>query len=452
MRKRGHAQVLTGRALQPNHPHGTLFRNLSTWPFDLDTTESLLLENYIERFSQTYPTFSGPTNPFLTVFLPLSIQSRVVLDALLALSGVQSCSDGSFSMGDAMLKLRQKALRGCRQLLTNMNWTSEPEVLNTDAAIASTQDGFINLFASCILLLLHEKLAGEGPENWSPHLTFIARLCAQAGIQSSVSAGSTDRSSSRKDIFNFLLNLFFYNDLVRATSLHKPTLSNFYIQNVCPGSTQRQATPRLDRFAFPRLIARISASDATVTDTEIITCNGTLSWLPSFALVVPGKEEEQIPFNHRIFTMEPRVHRIEQIFRPSELTDQNLVSQLYRLAAMVYRRQRIRVDLVQEGLNSMVTFRPWSNNTLALWAVQLVQLIPEGSTYESTLIWPIGIVARQLTSHDGAERAYIESRLKALERHFQMKNFSCVREFLVGFWNMRDHGDESSISQIILLG
>ncbi|KAL4788940.1 fungal-specific transcription factor domain-containing protein [Aspergillus venezuelensis] len=452
MRRRGHAQMPTSRAVQPSHPHGTLFSNPSTWPFDLNATESLLLEHYIERFSKTYPTFSGPRNPFLTVFLPLSIQSQVVLDGLLALSGVQSWKNGSFSMGEAMLILRQKALRGCRQLLTNMSWTRDLKVLGTDATIAITDDNFINIFASCTLLLLYEKLAGEGPQNWSPHLTFVAQLCAQAGIQSRFSAVTTEQSSSRKDIFSFLLNLFLYNDLVRATSLHTPTLSEFYIKSLCPGLNQPQATPSLDRFAFPHLIARISASDPTVTDAEIIACNGCLIWLPSFALVVPGNEEEQTLFDHRIFTREPRIHHIEQILRPSKLTDQNLVFQLYRLAAMVYRRQRIGVNLLQEEPNLMMTSPPWSNNALALWAVQLVQLIPEGSTYENTLIWPIGIVARELTSHDGAERAYIASRLKALERHFHMKNFSCVREFLVRIWDMKDHGDEGSISHLILLG
>ncbi|KAL4935227.1 hypothetical protein BDV06DRAFT_207419 [Aspergillus oleicola] len=99
----------------------------------------------------------------------------------------------------------------------------------------------------------------------------------------------------------------------------------------------------------------------------------------------------------------------------------------------------------------MTTSLGRSNNTLALWAVQLVQLIPEGSMYENTFNWPIGIVARELTFCDDAERAYIQYRLQALVWQFQMKNFGCIKGFLVDFWKMKDHGAANSINHMILL-
>lgn len=59
-------------------------------PANLTGNESILLDHYIQRFSRTYPTCSEPTNPFLSILLPLAMESSVVLDALLALSGTQS--------------------------------------------------------------------------------------------------------------------------------------------------------------------------------------------------------------------------------------------------------------------------------------------------------------------------------------------------------------------------
>jgi hypothetical protein len=187
---------------------------LPVWPFELDATESVLLDHYIQRFSKTYPTFSGPDSPFLTVLLPLSTRSRVVLSSLLALSGVQTWQNGSFGMGEGMLKMRQKALHGCRMLLTRLCKPTHVDPQSTESTkfdtTLPTSDDVINLFASCMLLLLYEKLAGEGEENWSPHLSFIASLCSHTGSRVFL---------TRDGAFQFLLSLFSYNDLVRSTSL-----------------------------------------------------------------------------------------------------------------------------------------------------------------------------------------------------------------------------------------
>lgn len=421
MRRRG-----PGKALAVNSPHSVTLTNgvygLSAWPFELDATESVLLDRYIQRFSKTYPAFSGPTNPFLTVLLPLATQSRVVLDSLLALSAVQSWENGSFGMGAAMLRLRQKALGGCRQLLSQLNMRGVELKRVHDQTI-------ISVFASCMLLLLYEKLAGEGQENWSPHLSFIAQLCSQPLFW------PVDKK------FDFLLSLFWYNDLVRSTSLQAPTLSDFYLTGISTQlSLNRLSSP--GRFAFPCLIARISSGDPTVTDAEITAWDGRLDWFPSFALVASGNVETHVHWDNQYLTMDPHLHRVEHLINTYSPTDQTIMSELYRIAGMVYRRQRENIPIEQD----------LSRNRLALWAVQLVQLLPEGSPYESTLLWPIGIFAKELTLLDGCQRAYILARLGALERQFRMKHFSCVVEMLLKSWSASDAGIANTSSSTILLG
>lgn len=78
-------------ASSENHkrtPQEVIIQGMPDWPFQLDRTESQLLDHYIRRFCRVYPIFAGPTTPFLQIIIPLCMQSCVVLDAALALSGV----------------------------------------------------------------------------------------------------------------------------------------------------------------------------------------------------------------------------------------------------------------------------------------------------------------------------------------------------------------------------
>ncbi|KAL2783587.1 fungal-specific transcription factor domain-containing protein [Aspergillus keveii] len=381
------------------------------WPFELDATESVLLDHYIQRFSKTYPTFSGPDSPFMTVLLPLSTRSRVVLNSLLALSGVQTWQNGSFGMGEGMLKMREKALRGCRMLLMRLYGPAD----------VGSHDDVIDLFASCMLLLLYEKLAGEGEENWSPHLSFIASLCSHTGSRV---------FPSRDEGSQFLLSLFSYNDLVRSTSLQAPTMSDFYLRGTL--SAMRQPGPTMSRFTFPNLNARISAGDATVTDADIAAWDGKMTWFPSFALVStdgedPGYVRSPSLSDGQHISMNPSIYQIEQLLPIHELTDEKIVSRLYRIAAMVYKRQKAP-------------------------DIQLLRLLPAGSAFETTLLWPIGIVARELTLAYETQRAYLIYRLEALEHRFHMKHFSCVKDFLLSLWVAKDYGLNNDSSSVILLG
>jgi hypothetical protein len=373
----------------------------------------------------------------MTVLLPLSTRSRVVLNSLLALSGVQTWQNGSFGMGEGMLKMREKALRGCRMLLMRLYGPADvgSQLTKFDTTL-STSDDVIDLFASCMLLLLYEKLAGEGEENWSPHLSFIASLCSHTGSRV---------FPSRDEGSQFLLSLFSYNDLVRSTSLQAPTMSDFYLRGTL--SAMRQPGPTMSRFTFPNLIARISAGDATVTDADIAAWDGKMTWFPSFALVStdgedPGYVRSPSLSDGQHISMNPSIYQIEQLLPIHELTDEKIVSRLYRIAAMVYKRQKAPDSLAASD----------DCSRMALWAVQLLRLLPAGSAFETTLLWPIGIVARELTLADETQRAYLIYRLEALEHRFHMKHFSCVKDFLLSLWVAKDYGLNNDSSSVILLG
>lgn len=463
----------------PHHATSRL-RRISAWPFELGEIEHRLLDHYIQRFSRTYPTCSGPTNPFLRIFLPLSMQSRTVLDALLALSGVQSWENGSFAYPSMMLKLRQRALRGCVELITSLADHAQPEdhilaqasIIDPTPRTTTTEvgitrkDNFMRLLASCVLLMLYEKLAGEGEKNGSPHLQFFARtvpnrLVLAIATESAANTNSTDNPSH--EAFQFLSNLFLYNDLVQSTSLRTPTLSKFYLGETpldhLDGSYDRRQLgcgQSVGRFYFPHLIARISTGDLGVTDADIAAWDGRLDWFPSFALDPPEKRHlhERLPVGDEALVLEPRFRHLGEFTRPSEWKEQGLISELYRVAATVYRKQcAVRHQTaVFDVISSEMDDQDGCMGNLPSWAAQLINILPLGSLFENALLWPIGIAAKELTADHAEERTCIMTKLESLERRFKMKNFYCVKQSLVKSWMMKDMGLAYEDNEAVLCG
>lgn len=422
----------------------------SQWPFRLSTAESQLLDRYIQKFSRVYPTCSGPENPFLSVFIPLSMRSQVVLDSLLALSAVQSWENETFVMEAEMLRLRGKALRGCRQLLVDLSAQSHEQarlsITSTDGAMngwsrTAPDDDILNLLTTSIILLLCEKLTGQGHRDWAPHLQFFAQyfpahVFSTVKIRPAASAVLPDRSRA----FLFLSNLFLYNDIVRSTSLHTPALSQLSneIQEVqgmidTPHPCPVPSTHTSGRFYFPQLIIQISTGSSSVTDDEINAWDGRLDWIPSFALVPTHVVNNSLSENSAVSSTGTS-------FQPTEY---RTVSELYRVAAMIFRRQQPTTYTKLPGSDGP------DMGSLLYKAICLVNALPDGSPFESALLWPIGIIARELTSCHQVWRETIILRLKLLERRFQMRIFGRARAQLIKIWDASDRGHHYESEKIL---
>lgn len=430
-----------------------------------------MLNRYIQRFSRTYPTFAAPNNPFLRIFMPLTMQSRTVLDAVLALSCVQSWENGSFLMKTQMLKYRHRALKGCMELINNVMGESNiqqkfsaaktaDEVLQIMAteALSLGIDDIVHLLAVCSLLLLYEKLSGETQENGTAHLHFFAQVFP-ARLFASMADNSLLNTYQNEGI-RFISNLFLYNDLVRSTSFQTPTLSTFYLEKA-PTHADAMVVDKsfneeqdLNRFEFPSIIARISNGDKSVTDEEIAAWDGRLDWFPSFALDTSGKGRiyDRLPIENHDFVTGTFFQDYTCFALSDDWSEHDVISELYRVAGAVYRRQQrirhIRIMDVDDESETLIQNVEMGN--LPLWAVDLVRRLPLGSSYENTLLWPISIIAKELNTKDG--RDYILSRLGCLEKRFQMKHFSVVRAFLVQLWLWRDEGLEGALEEPVLFG
>jgi hypothetical protein len=317
---------------------------------------------------------------------------------MLALSGAQRGTESGRELQETTLSIRQRALAGCREMLQSPTLPSSQEA-QIQTLNSMKDEERLTLLASCILLLLYEKISGEGKTNWMPHLDFIHE------IWSSHNNGSKS-SSSLIDAFIFLRNLYLYNDLVRSTSLRVPTQSNFYLQ--C-GEVEK------GRYYYPHLISRLSRHDSTVTDADILRWDGCMNWLPSFALNRHGNSNSTA----------------------GEANDEWIISVLYRTTALIYRRQM--------SFESQVFDFPQTAE-LAEQAVESMECLPEGSPFENTLLWPIGIVAKSLGMERVSARATILRRLDSLNRRFQMKHFMRAQEILINHWQNMDNNWQHGIA------
>ncbi|KAG5791636.1 hypothetical protein H9Q69_009324 [Fusarium xylarioides] len=487
-----------GPAVWSTRPPASLLRRVSDWPFELAEPEWRLLDHYVQRFSRTYPTFSAPDNPFLSIFLPLATQNRAVLDSLLALSGVQLWEDGAFAMEIPMLQLRQSAIQGSIGLLAAVAGArhGEGSLLPLEAQIdllhnapfaddgGVAMDNFVALLANCVLLLLYEKLSGSDQGAAMPHLRFLAclfptrMLVTLMSLESSAQTAPTDIQLSLaparpwSKALRFLCSLFLYNDLVRSVSNQSPTLSRFYYENDGAVSSQPQfdtdpfaiEEPQLldrllgaRRTSLPNILAGCSAGDLSITEEDVAMWDGKLDWFPSFALVRGTTIETQHDVNDfalhvadPIISSEPIFASLDSFTDTSKFGHEHIISGLYRVATLIYVKQ-MRLAAHKSPSSSNDTTATQSNmGNLPTWGIQLLGLLPENSPWQSCVLWPIGIIARELCRLE--EQRFIAEKLLSLQRRFKIKLYRMVRERLAKTWANLDSDTTEKETEVRLCG
>lgn len=452
---------------------GSIIRTPAIWPRSLSEPEWRLLDHYVQRFSRTYPAFSTPENPFLSVLLPLAQRNSVLLDALLALSGVQLWEAGSFHLERPMLQLRHSAIQGSVKLLAAITSSEDNQKPNPGSSLrlhieacrklpfatslgrSLASDNFVSLLATCAMLLLYEKLSGGDQGHATPHLQFFAALFPTHTLIA-LSSGKDDETSQSSPAghwsgaLRFLSSLFLYNDLVHSISSQSPTFSTFYYDGNGPPDSSMPAAYAAhplahqpivqSRFELPRLMARCSAGDTSVTGADIAAWNGRLDWFPSFALEgdrsrLPEVTGSALPIASAVFVSEPLFARLGSFIDTSLFDDNKIISELYRIAAEIYRRQ---CSLAAPGGGDCQADSFSRMGNLPVWGAQLFRLLPADSSWESSVLWPVGIVARELEYQE--DRDFVLRWLTSLEQKFKIRLYHTVRSQLLVYWSNRDWG------------
>jgi hypothetical protein len=142
----------------------------------------------------------------------------------------------------------------------------------------------------------------------------------------------------------------------------------------------------------------------------------------------------------------PSVEQLSHSVPIADEAENALISEIYRNAARVFYFQRLRnhsrralsstkhPDSPGLSYASDYDFQIQYFNSILLTNLRL---LPLGSAYDSSLLFPIGIAAMEI--HVAADRAYVLTRIRHLEGRFQLNHFRKFREKLSAFWD----GNES---------
>lgn len=360
----------------------------------LSHDEAWLLESYVQQFSQTYPTFVGPANPFMSILLPYAMQNKLVLDALLVLSCAQLSDHHWYRLQCTYFSVRQRALAATQTLLHTISSSQQSAVMTTKNS--SPDDlNILALLANAIMFLLHDKIAGE--VTWTSHFDMIAHLCQHFSWQ--VLSLWPEAST----VFEFLHHLYLYNDLVRATSLRTRTTSRFYV-NVVHSTVG-------SRYYFPSLIARLCEHDETVSETDFATWDGNMSWMPSMSMANKGSRSPDV--------------------------ESSLLVDIYRNAGLAFYHQNL--------IGSVPS-------TFASQTVYLANAIPAGSSLETALLWPLSLAARGLSYGQMCEKTILLDRLLQLGATTKLRHVWALRKSLAEEWNMSQEAEQSKTDGRILFG
>lgn len=457
--------------------------HLSPYVLSLTPIQSIFLDNYINNFSLTYPTYAASNNPFLSTLIPLALRNETVLHAVLALSGIQVENSHHLGTEVEVLRLRGRVIKGCRHLLEKIGPTDWSNYLtrNSIGAIDSSK-GDLNpitrgqdqmavddeddlaLIASVLLMILYDKLSGASCNDVRHHLVFAHFLFEKRIRQNEPGAfaegacsryTTKNKEDTRKILrrmsshYKFLYNVFLYNDLLAGIASNLPTLSEYdlAISAIALGDNPGYSTWHEEqssivaqikrRYYFPTLLSIINNRHAEVSMADIDAWDRQMSWLPSFSNINYGVT--RLPSNsRRLNTSHHTRSQGSASPRDSGSFEDYVISEIYTNAAKILYVQRLRESSSTElpVIKSIcdpqeVEFDHNIGDFTSAFVSQLRQL-PENSIYENALLWPIGVVAKEVT--DPSDVDYVLWRLNKLEQKFKLKLFRKFTERIASYW------------------
>ncbi|KUJ15782.1 uncharacterized protein LY89DRAFT_95884 [Mollisia scopiformis] len=184
----------------------------------VDTTiHQRLFCHFTGVMSQLLTTFSGQSNPFNQVVIPMAMEDHNVMDTLLCLAGSH------------LLKVQPTVLNG--ELLAEKRRLHENALRTQELRVQDLRKSFTGsglpysiqyqetVLATSLLLCLFEICEGSSDGSWKYHLKIAREIITMA----SESQGPGSPSSRTTDINPFLLEFFLYHDsLATVTSPSNP--------------------------------------------------------------------------------------------------------------------------------------------------------------------------------------------------------------------------------------
>ncbi|KAH8596961.1 fungal-specific transcription factor domain-containing protein [Bisporella sp. PMI_857] len=363
-------------------------------------------------------TATDQNNSFLCAFLPMAMESPILLDAIIAFaSGNLSNFDGMYQL--AALEARSRALTGLGKAIAN----SLEGIYEHETALAS-----------CLVLSTSEAVLGQRT-GWAEHLegakTIILSARAHVPGGREIRGPEAFKGSPEGE---WLLRNFAYHDILGSVTRGKPALiSGEYLQSI--GEVVDSYLGVHSQLLV--YISQISALD--FAPTYVLSVNNALST----SSLLDRRRQSSCRANVVSILCSNIEYNLKAWRAKTSESSLFAIAQAYKSAALIYLYQRIRKHL-SDGYNGAETQQTIKSRISAEVAMALSSIrdVPLNDQVEGILLFPLFIAGGEIT--DIQDMNTVRKRLHLINESRGFRNVLRACEVLEEVWRSTLSGTSSS--------
>ncbi|KAK8153197.1 fungal-specific transcription factor domain-containing protein [Phyllosticta citrichinensis] len=357
-------------------------------PEDFAAQRRVVLRYYTQTLAALTIT-NLENNCFISVFLPLAMDSPALLDTIIAWSSTHLAQlEASYER--LALQCRGRALRSLAALISSAK--REPEIE----------------MACCLVQCALESISGD-TRQWFIHLTGANQVMRSVCDKGGDATWDTRPFASFED--QWLLRSFAYHEMMAAVAADtRPLLVAghywFFGEKEPPDSLFGVAS---------RLFFLIS--ETSVLNADMIQARR----LRDDVFDEGASRERALKLEEELLDWE-----CDSVDQSEGLVD---LAEMYRSAALIHLHRVVRRNL--PGSAAFQTKAP----SLAHGIIEKLHMIPHKSLVESSLLFPLFICGGEIAHPDDIEA--IRTKMKSIVASRRLYNYDCALRVLEELWRLR---------------
>jgi hypothetical protein len=351
--------------------------------------------------------------------------------ALLALAGLNAAPRNLPALHRGIIDFRLRALEGCRKICS-LAWNRDrPQsaedflVLHSPQVLLTLDEADkLCLVTTALMLALFGKLSGQDYDSLRTYLEF-----AQYYFTCKVNADPTVAGVITPPLPLFLRSLVTYNHMLAMIAVTQPHPTVDRRAQGLPFFPLSHCSPQ----DFVSLLWRVGNDVENVGLADSDLWKGDFSFLPSFSTRPVEPEGAQAYVRRRISQSDTAKIYLTAV------DEEATVQEIYRIASRIYffRQLRDQVGLVDS--NTTRAYPPFVAQAqirkLTKSAMAILRTLPGDSVFNSALLFPLGIIAPELTcEHD---QRFVLQKLALLRDTLYFDVFRVFGEDLATMWARR---------------
>ncbi|KIW70227.1 hypothetical protein PV04_02518 [Phialophora macrospora] len=350
---------------------------------------------------------------------------------LLALAGLNAAPRNIPSLHRGILNFRLRALRGCRSLCS-VTWDRDRPQSAEDFFVSHPPQVLLTLdeadklclVTTALMLALFGKLSGQNYDSLRTYLEF-----GQYYFTCKMTADPTLAGIIATPLPLFLRSLVTYNHLLAMIAITPP---HPMVDGILQGLSFFPLS-HCDPQDFVSLLWRVGTDVENVGLADFDSWNGDFNFLPSFSTRSVEPRGAQGYVRGRI--LQSRASKT-CVGAPDE---EATVQEIYRTSSRIYFFRQLRDQVGLLHSNTTRAYPPFIAQAqirkLKKSAVAILRTLPGDSVFNSALLFPLGIIAPELTCEN--DQRFVLQKLELLQDTLYFDVFRVFGEDLANIWARR---------------